>query len=116
MVKSPIATPESVRARKTTGSREQLAAASLRHGTSVLAGEDVVPLLLPLQIALGVNGLRRGSTVLLAGEEGTGATSLALALLARRPRTACGARSSVHLISAWSLRPSSVSTSSTLSS
>jgi hypothetical protein len=85
MVKSPItASDTSLRsARKTTVSREQFAATSLRHNTPVLAGEDVVPLLVPLQMALGVNGLRRGSTVLLDGGEGFGATSLALALLAK---------------------------------
>jgi hypothetical protein len=71
------------RARAAELSRDHLAATFSRQTTPVVAGEDLVPLLLPLQQALGVDGLRRGSTVLLGGEEGFGATSLALALLAK---------------------------------
>jgi hypothetical protein len=71
------------RARAAELSRDQLAASFSRQVTPVVAGEDLVPLLVPLQLALGVDGLRRGSTVLLSGEEGSGVTSLAVALLAK---------------------------------
>jgi hypothetical protein len=72
------------RARAVELSRDQFATAFSRQtSTPVVAGEDLVPLLAPLQLALGVDGLRRGSTVLLSGAEGSGATSLALALLAK---------------------------------
>jgi hypothetical protein len=86
MVKSAVTTSDSTsvrRARAAELSRSHLAAAFSRQITPVVAGDDLVPLLSPLQQALGVDGLRRGSTVLLGGEEGSGATSLALALLAK---------------------------------
>jgi recA bacterial DNA recombination protein len=72
------------RARAAELSRDQFAATfSSQAITPVLAGDDLVPLLGPLQLALGVEGLRRGSTVLLSGAEGAGSTSLAFALLAQ---------------------------------
>ena len=86
MVKSAVTTSSGTatrRARAAELSRDHLAATFSRPTTPVVAGEDLVPLLLPLQQALGVDGLRRGSTVLLAGAEGFGATSLAFALLAQ---------------------------------
>jgi hypothetical protein len=85
MVKSAVTTPgtSARRARAAALSRDQLAGTFSRHTTPVVAGADLIPLLAPLQLALGIDGLRRGSTVLLAGEEGFGATSLALALLAK---------------------------------
>jgi len=86
MVKSAVTTTSGTSARRARAaelSRDHLAATFSGQTTPVVAGEDLVPLLLPLQQALGVDGLRRGSTVLLGGEEGFGATSLALALIAK---------------------------------
>jgi recA bacterial DNA recombination protein len=72
------------RARAAELSRDQFAAVFSRQAiTPMVAGDDLVPLLGPLQLALGIDGLRRGSTVLLGGAEGAGATSLAFALLAQ---------------------------------
>lgn len=65
------------------GARDQLATVLEQHRPPELANEDVVPLSSALQATFGLEGLRRGSTVLIQGEKGTGATSLALALLAR---------------------------------
>jgi hypothetical protein len=86
MVKSAVTTTSGTSARRARAaelSRDHLAATFSRQTTPVVAGEDLVPLLLPLQQALGVDGLRRGNTVLIGGEEGSGATSLALALIAK---------------------------------
>jgi hypothetical protein len=86
MVKSAVTTTSGTSARRARAaelSRDHLAATFSRQTTPVVAGEDLVPLLLPLQQALGVDGLRRGNTVLIGGEEGSGTTSLALALIAK---------------------------------
>ena len=62
--------------------RERLGPLSEQARSRVLAREDLVRLSPGLQSAFGIEGLRRGSTVLIQGDKGTGATSLALALLA----------------------------------
>ena len=49
----------------------------------MLANEDVVHLSPALAATFGTEGLRRGSTVLIQGDKGTGAISLALAVVAR---------------------------------
>ena len=63
--------------------REQFAATSEKSRSRVLVREDLVPLTSSLQSALGLEGLRRGSTLLVKGNRGIGATSFALALLAQ---------------------------------
>lgn len=80
--RSNVSTGSTTRARAKAVARERLAVVAEQGRTRVLAREDLVPLSAPLQIALGLEGLRRGSTLLVEGDRGIGATSFALALLA----------------------------------
>ena len=63
--------------------RDRLTIISEKSRSRVLVREDLVPLSSSLQRALGLEGLRRGSTLLIEGDRGIGATSFALALLAQ---------------------------------
>jgi RecA/RadA recombinase len=57
-----------------------LAELAARHRPHLLAGEEHLPLEWALRELLGTPGLRRGSTIVVSGATGSGATSLALAV------------------------------------
>jgi hypothetical protein len=59
-----------------------LAELAARHRPHLLASEESLPLAADLAALLGTTGLRRGSTVVVEGTVGAGATTLALALAA----------------------------------
>ncbi|HUY29944.1 MAG TPA: hypothetical protein VMV02_02985 [Acidimicrobiales bacterium] len=61
---------------------ESLSLLARRTRPTVLAREDLLPVLEPFADLLGSSGLRRGGTVVVSGSDVPGATSLLLALLA----------------------------------